>query len=166
MAWASLRCKLHPGSPRWDVPWTLTSRPGLPGRPEQDLPWTNVQPVTSLIIRASLPEMTRVLLGACVAFYVQGVQRLDAPWLKNVQPDAISVYGTLPSSSCPYLPTPFSRWSFTQHSVAHPSRAASHLPKVRRNLKAGDEWIGLAHVITGYSRAEKASQLPVTDPTS
>ena len=67
----------------------------------------DVQPVTSLIIWASLPEMTRVLLGARVAFYVQGVQRLDAPWSKSIQPDTVSAYGTLPSSSCPYLPTPF-----------------------------------------------------------
>ena len=36
--------------------------------------------------------MTRVLLGARVAFYVQGVQHLDAPWSKSVQPDAIFVY--------------------------------------------------------------------------
>ena len=40
----------------------------------------DVQPVTTLVIQASLPEMTRVLLGARIAFYVQGVQRLDAPW--------------------------------------------------------------------------------------
>ena len=69
----------------------------------------NVQPITSLVIRASLPEMTRVLLGAHVAYYVQGVQHPDAPWSKSVQLDAILAYGTLPSSSCPYLPTPFFR---------------------------------------------------------
>ena len=40
----------------------------------------DVQPITSLIIQVSLPEMTRVLLGALVAFYIQGVQHLDAPW--------------------------------------------------------------------------------------
>ena len=45
----------------------------------------DVQPVTILVIRASLPEMTGVLLGARVAFFAQGVQRLDAPWSKSVQ---------------------------------------------------------------------------------
>ena len=44
----------------------------------------DIQPVTSLVIWASLPEMTRVLLGARVTFYVQGVQRLDTPWSKSV----------------------------------------------------------------------------------
>ena len=69
----------------------------------------DVQPVTSLIIWVSMPEMTRVLLGACIVFYVQGVQHLDAPWSKSVQPDAVSVYSTLSSSSHPYLPTPCSQ---------------------------------------------------------
>ena len=114
----------------------------------------DVQPVTSLVIRASLPEMTRVLLGARVAFYVQGVQCLDAPWSKSVQLDAVSAYGTLPSSSCPYLPAPFLGRSSTRRGVAHPSRAASRPPKIRRNLRAGHERIGLARVITGHGRAE------------
>ena len=57
----------------------------------------DVQPVTSLIIQASLPEMTRVLLSVRVAFYIQGVQRLDAPWSKSIQLDAIVVHSTLPS---------------------------------------------------------------------
>ena len=64
----------------------------------------DVQPVTSLIIWASLPGMTRVLLRAHNA--IQGVQCLDAPWLKSVQPDANSAYGTSPSSFYPYLPAP------------------------------------------------------------
>ena len=132
----------------------LTNRPGRPGILMEDLPWMNVQPVTSLIIRASLPEMTRVLLGARVAFYVQGVQCLDAPWSKSIQLDAVLVYGTLPSSSCPYLPAPFLGWLSTWRGVAHPSRAASCLPKIRRNLRAGYERIGLARVITGHGRAE------------
>ena len=87
----------------------LTNRPGRPGVLMEDLPWMNIQPVTSLIIQASLPKMTRVLLGARVAFYIQGVQCLDAPWSKSVQPDAILEHSTLPSSSCPYLPTPCSQ---------------------------------------------------------
>ena len=87
----------------------LTNRLGRLGILMEDSPWMDVQPVTSLIIQASLPEMTRVLLGARVAFFIQGVQCLDAPWSKSVQPDAVSAYGNLPSSSCPYLPTPFSR---------------------------------------------------------
>ena len=87
----------------------------------------DVQPVTSLIIRASLPEMTRVLLGACVAFYIQGVQCLDAPWSKSVQPDAILVYSTLPSSSCPYLPAPCSQPDV--HLAWHgPSKQGSFTP--------------------------------------
>ena len=126
----------------------------------------NVQPVTSLVIRAALPEMTRVLLGARVAFYVQGVQRLDAPWSKSIQLDAVSVYGTLPSSSCPYLPALFLGRLSTWHGVAHLSRATSCPPNVRHNLGAGYERIGLARVITGHGWAETASQLPMTDPTS
>ena len=46
----------------------LTNRPGCSGVLMEDLPWTDVQPVTSLIIQVSLPEMTKVLLGAHVAF--------------------------------------------------------------------------------------------------
>ena len=114
----------------------------------------DVQPVTSLVIRASLPKMTRVLLGAHVAFYIQGVQRLDTPWSKSIQLDAVSAYGTLPSSCCPYMPAPFLSQSSTQHGVAHPSRAASRPPKIRYILRAGHEWIGLARVITGHGRAE------------
>ena len=87
----------------------------------------DVQPVTSLVIWASLPEMARVLLGACVAFYVQGVQCLDAPWSKSIQPNAISAYGTLPSSSCPYLPAPFSQ--LVVHSARRgPSKQGSFMP--------------------------------------
>ena len=86
----------------------------------------DVQPVTSLIIRASLPEMTRVLLGARVAFYIQGVQCLDAPWSKSIQLDAILVYGTLPSSSCPYLPAPCSGRSSTWWHG--PSKQGSFMP--------------------------------------
>ena len=71
--------------------------------------------------------MTRVLLGAHVAFYIQGIQRLDAPWLKSIQPDAVLAYGTLPSSSCPYLPAPFSR--LVIHSVRHGlSKQGSFMP--------------------------------------
>ena len=153
-AWAFLWCKLHPGSPRWDVSLMLTNRPGRLGILMEDLPWKDIQPVTSLVIRASLPEMTRVLLGAHVAFYVQGVQRLDTPWSKSVQLDATLAYSTLPSSSCPYLPAPFLGWSSTRHSMAHPSRAASCPPKALHILWAGHERIGLAHVITGHGRAE------------
>ena len=114
----------------------------------------DIQPVSSLVIRASLPKMTRVLLGAHVAFYVQGVQRLDAPWSKSIQLDAVLAYGTLPSSCCPYMPTPFLGWSSTRHGVAHPSMAASRPPKIRLILRAGHERIGLAHVITGHGWAE------------
>ena len=67
----------------------LTNRLGHLGILMEDSPWMDVQPVTSLVIRASLPEMTRVLLGARVAFYIQGVQHLDAPWSKSVQLDAV-----------------------------------------------------------------------------
>ena len=127
MARASLWCKLHPGSPRWDALWMLTNRLGRPGIPMEDSPWKDVQPVTSLIIQASLPEMTRVLLGARVAFYVQGVQRLDTPWSKSVQPDAILAYCTLPSSSHPYLPTPFS-WLVIHSAQRGPSKQGSFTP--------------------------------------
>ena len=93
----------------------------------EDLPWMDVQPVTSLIIRASMPEMTRVLIGAHIAFYVQGIQRLDTPWSKSVQLDIVLVHGTLLSSSCPYLTTPFSQpvIYLVQHG---PSKQGSFIP--------------------------------------
>ena len=59
MARASLQCKLCPGSPHWDAPWMLTNRPGCLGILMEDLPWMDVQPITNLIIQASLPMMTR-----------------------------------------------------------------------------------------------------------
>ena len=114
----------------------------------------DVQPITILIIRASLPEMTGVLLGAHVAFYVQGVQRLDAHWSKSIQLDAVLAYSTLPSSCRPYMPAPFLGRSSTRCGMAHPSRAASRPPKIRRILRAGHERVGLARVIAGHGRAE------------
>ena len=87
----------------------------------------HVQPITSLVIWVSLPKMTRVLLGARVANYVQGVQHLDAPWLKSIQPDAILAYSTLPSSSRPYLPAPCSQP--VVHLVGRgPSKQGSFMP--------------------------------------
>ena len=54
------------------------------------------------------------------------VQCLDAPWLKSIHLDAIVAYSTLPSSSHPYLPTPYS-WPVIQwwHS---PSKQGSFTP--------------------------------------
>ena len=98
--------------------------------------------------------MTRVLLGAHVAFYIQGVQRLDAPWSKSIQLDASFGVWHLAfiflSLSARTISRPVIHLAW--HS---PSKQGSFMPaKVRHNLRAGYEQIGLACVITGHGRAE------------
>ena len=122
----------------------------------------NIQPVTSLIIRASLPEMTRVLLGACDCLLCPGsptpgctlVKKHPAGHRLGIQHLAFIFL----SLSARHVHGQSSTWC----GMAHPSRAASRPPKVRRNLRAGHERISHAHVITGYgqNRQNKLASCP------
>ena len=120
----------------WDMPRMLTNRLGCPGVLNRIFPGQIIQPITSLIIQASLPEMTRVLLGALIAFHIQGVQYLDAPWLKSV-PSWMLFWCTAPRLHLliPVCPHHVHGRSSTQRGMAHPSRAASCLPKVHHQFK-------------------------------
>ena len=87
-----------------------------------------------------------VLLSACVAFSIQGVQRLDAPWSKASSWMPLWCMAPCLSLLVPIRPHHVHSRS-SNDGMAHPSKAASRLPKVRCSLRAEHDQAGCACVI-------------------